>query len=72
MRLKLSYKLFGAFFLILVLVSGAMLFKAGFTVTCLSRGDEAVGKINRCAPALVLLDIMLPGVDGIAVCREVR
>jgi two-component system response regulator BaeR len=46
--------------------------KAGFTVTCLTRGDEAVVKINRTAPALVLLDIMLPGADGITVCREVR
>jgi two-component system response regulator BaeR len=46
--------------------------KAGFTVTCLTRGDEAVEKINRTTPALVLLDIMLPGADGIAVCREVR
>lgn len=46
--------------------------KAGFTVACLTRGDEAVEKINRTAPALVLLDIMLPGADGIAVCREVR
>jgi two-component system response regulator BaeR len=46
--------------------------KAGFSVTRLTRGDEAVEKINRTAPALVLLDIMLPGTDGITVCREVR
>lgn len=45
---------------------------AGFTATCLPRGDEAVEKIKRAAPALVLLDIMLPGADGITVCREVR
>lgn len=46
--------------------------KAGFIVACLTRGDEAVEKINRTAPALVLLDIMLPGADGITICREVR
>ncbi len=46
--------------------------KAGFNVSCLARGDEAVEKIKRIGPALVLLDIMLPGSDGIAVCREVR
>lgn len=46
--------------------------KAGFTVTCLTRGDGAVDKIKRAAPALVLLDIMLPGADGITICREVR
>jgi two-component system response regulator BaeR len=46
--------------------------KARFTVTCLTHGDEAVEKINRTAPALVLLDIMLPGADGITICQEVR
>ena len=44
----------------------------GFKVTCLGRGDEAVRKIKTIAPALVLLDLMLPGLDGIEVCREVR
>ncbi len=48
------------------------LFKAGFKVTCLSRGDEAIEKINAISPALILLDLMLPGMDGISVCREVR
>jgi len=46
--------------------------QAGFTVACLTRGGEAVEKIKHIAPALVLLDIMLPGADGITVCREVR
>ncbi|WP_319405743.1 response regulator [uncultured Desulfosarcina sp.] len=46
--------------------------KAGFKVSCLNRGDEAIEKIKSIAPALILLDLMLPGADGIAVCREVR
>jgi two-component system response regulator BaeR len=45
---------------------------AGFRVSCLSRGDEALDKIKSTVPALILLDLMLPGVDGITVCREVR
>lgn len=45
--------------------------QAGFTVACLASGDEAVEKIKRTAPASVLLDIMLPGADGITICREV-
>ena len=44
----------------------------GYKVTCMARGDEAVKKINLLAPALILLDIMLPGMDGITVFREVR
>jgi len=46
--------------------------KSGFKVTCLNRGDEAVENLRRAQPALVLLDLMLPGMDGIAVCREIR
>ncbi len=45
---------------------------AGFKVSCLARGDEALEKFKSLDPALILLDLMLPGVDGIAVCREVR
>jgi two-component system response regulator BaeR len=46
--------------------------KDGFKVTCLTRGDEAIDKIKSIAPTLILLDLMLPGTDGIAVCREIR
>ncbi|BBO85709.1 response regulator [Desulfosarcina ovata] len=48
------------------------LLKAGFKVSCLARGDEAVDKVKGLAPALMLLDLMLPGMDGTTVCREVR
>lgn len=46
--------------------------QAGFEVSCLSRGSGAVDEIKRLAPDLILLDIMLPGEDGISICREVR
>ncbi len=46
--------------------------QAGFTVSLIDNGEQAVVKIKASAPALVLLDIMLPGLDGISVCREVR
>lgn len=46
--------------------------QAGFTVTCLNRGDEVIDTIKSCNPDLILLDLMLPGTDGISVCRQVR
>ena len=46
--------------------------QAGFKVSCIHSGDQAVEKIKAMSPALVLLDIMLPGMDGISVCREVH
>jgi len=48
------------------------LVQAGYRVTCLDRGDRALKEIQRSVPALILLDLMLPGVDGMEVCREVR
>ena len=36
------------------------------------RGDEGFALVLRERPALVLLDLMLPGLDGLSVCREIR
>ena len=44
----------------------------GYNVTCLNHGDQVVASVKKDPPALVLLDIMLPGMDGMAVCRELR
>ena len=46
--------------------------KEGFAVTVETRGDEAVAAFQKNPPSLMLLDIMLPGMDGWQVCRAVR
>ena len=46
--------------------------KEGFDVTVETRGDEAVASFQKNPPSLMLLDIMLPGMDGWQVCRAVR
>ncbi len=48
------------------------LIAADFLVKTVSRGDLAVAEVRKNAPALVILDIMLPGMDGMDVCREIR
>ncbi|MFT6529208.1 MAG: two-component system response regulator RstA [Psychrosphaera sp.] len=44
----------------------------GFKVTQTARGDDAVTLIQSLNPDLVLLDGMLPGMDGVDVCKTVR
>jgi len=46
--------------------------KEGFEVTEAARGDDALKSFQQAAPALVLLDVMLPGMDGLQVLREIR
>ena len=50
-----------------------LLRSVGFThVRSAARGDEGLDAIRREPPQLVLLDLMLPGLDGLTVCRRVR
>ena len=46
--------------------------KEGFDVTEADRGDTALKEFKAAPPNLMLLDVMLPGMDGWQVCREVR
>ena len=46
--------------------------KEGYEVTVETRGDEALAAFQKNPPSLMLLDIMLPGMDGWQVCRAVR
>ncbi len=46
--------------------------KEGFEVQSAARGDEGLAAFRRRPPNLLLLDIMLPGMDGWQVCRAVR
>lgn len=46
--------------------------KEGYAVESYARGDTALAAFKQKPPALLLLDIMLPGMDGWQVCRAVR
>ena len=51
---------------------GIVLNDAGIDVDLVSRGDEALDAFREKAPDLILLDVMLPGIDGVEVCRLIR
>ena len=53
-------------------VVGAYLVRAGFEVHRASDGATALDLAARTSPDVVVLDLMLPGVDGLEVCRRLR
>ena len=46
--------------------------KEQYTVIIANDGNSAIAKYNSENPALILLDVMMPGLDGWQVCREIR
>ncbi len=51
---------------------GIVLQSEGFDVTHVADGSAAVAAFRDSRPDLVLLDVMLPGMDGIEICRRIR
>jgi len=43
-----------------------------FAVELVTRGDAALDRFKELAPDVVILDLMLPGLDGMVVCRQIR
>lgn len=46
--------------------------KENFDVEILNNGNDVIAFINEKKPELVLLDIMLPGIDGITLCKKIK
>ena len=48
------------------------LLQAGFVPILITNGKDALPRLKQVNPALVLLDLMLPGRDGLDICRDIR
>src|SRR4030088_537719 len=46
--------------------------REGYQVESVADGAQAVARFSQVKPDLVVLDIMLPGVDGLTICKEIR
>jgi two-component system, OmpR family, alkaline phosphatase synthesis response regulator PhoP len=46
--------------------------REGFRVETVGTGKDALERVNKVQPALVVLDVMLPDLDGFEVCRRIR
>jgi CheY-like chemotaxis protein len=44
----------------------------GYQVQTATRGDDAIAQIRKHRPKLVLLDVLMPGIDGKEICRRMR
>jgi DNA-binding response OmpR family regulator len=53
-------------------VIGSYLEREGFQMAVSHTGPDAVDRARALSPDLIILDVMLPGFDGIEVCRRVR
>jgi DNA-binding response OmpR family regulator len=51
---------------------GAYVELSGFSCRRVTRGDEALREVHRHRPALIVLDVMLPDLDGFEICRRIR
>ena len=45
---------------------------AGYAPTLINHGDRVLPYVRQTPPHLILLDLMLPGADGLTLCREIR
>ena len=50
----------------------AYLKKSGFRISVAQSGEEAIQRVKRVMPDLVLLDVKLPGIDGFETCRRLK
>jgi len=46
--------------------------REGYRVEGVGNGNDALSKLSATKPALIVLDLMLPDIDGFEVCREIR
>jgi len=46
--------------------------REGYQVTCVASGEEALKAARRQPPDLIVLDLMLPAVDGLEICRRLK
>lgn len=49
-----------------------MLVRAGFNVSEAEDGYDALEKVKKSRPDIILLDVMMPGLDGFSVCQTLR
>jgi two-component system, sensor histidine kinase and response regulator len=50
----------------------ALLSITGYVLHYINRGQDAISALDKLNPDVILLDVMMPGIDGIEVCRQIK
>ncbi len=50
----------------------ALLFREDYDLACVTSGQEALACLDKLAPDVILLDVMMPGMDGFQVCHRLK
>lgn len=53
-------------------LEGFFLEKAGYRVEFAEDGEDALARVRDIRPDLVITEVLVPGLDGLAVCREIK
>lgn len=53
-------------------IVGDYLESSGYQAVLISHGNDVISQVHKSRPDLIILDIMLPGKDGIELCKEIR
>jgi two-component system cell cycle response regulator len=53
-------------------MGNGLLVRQGFDVLTAENGPRALEQLKTIRPDIILLDVMMPGMDGFTVCREIR
>jgi two-component system phosphate regulon response regulator OmpR len=51
---------------------GEYLEERGYGVSCVASAEEMLGQLNNAEPDLIILDVNMPGIDGLSALRELR
>lgn len=46
--------------------------REGYEVLCTESGEQAIKQLAKIKPDFIVLDLMLPGIDGVSVCKQIR
>lgn len=48
------------------------LFEDSHDIVLVESGEDAMAQLETTVPSIILLDVMMPGIDGLEVCRRIR